>query len=86
MNDKSKRTVSISFDKAQIEQLDSIASQHRRKTGENMTRSEVVRALLDDALNQDTTSSPACIDTPEGGRGGERSDAAAGGIQQGQGG
>jgi metal-responsive CopG/Arc/MetJ family transcriptional regulator len=89
MNEKTKRTVSISFDQSQIDLLDNMASQHRRETGENMTRSEVVRDLVQTALSQRQASSasslsPASLNTPIGGRSGERSDAAAGGIEHGQ--
>ncbi len=93
MSEKTKRTVSISFDQSQIAQLDEIARNHRKETGENVTRSEVVRQIVDKVLNGGqaassaiTTPSPASPTTPVGGRTAERSDGGAGGIQQRQGG
>lgn len=93
MSEKTKRTISISFDQSQIARLDEIAKNHRKETGENVTRSEVVREIVDSVLNpQEATSSPnpppspAGFSTPEGGRTDERSDGGAGGVQHGQGG
>lgn len=83
-----KRTISLSFSRQQIEQIDQLARDQRMKTGENVTRSQVARELLDASLGQQQQTapplSPASNPTPRGGRGGERSEAAAGGIQDGQ--
>lgn len=83
-----KRTISLSFSQQQIDQIDKIAREQRMKTGENVTRSQVARRLIDAALEQhggaDTPLPPAGQSPPAGGRGGERSDAYAGGIQDGQ--
>lgn len=89
MSEKTKKTVSISFDQLQIEKLDAMASNYRRQTGHNMTRSEVVRQLVEKALGQQQASitqpsSPASTPTPSGGRTVERSEGGTGGIQQGQ--
>lgn len=79
-----KRTISVSFNQQQIEQIDKMARDERVQTGENVTRSQIARRLIDAALGRQQPLSPAGQTTPAGGRGGERSEAAAGGFQDGQ--
>lgn len=93
MAEKTKQTISVSFDKSQIEQIDKIAREERVQSGENVTRSQIVRRIVDAALDSQsqhggptTPPSPASTSTPNGGRTAERSDGGAGGIQQRQGG
>lgn len=86
MTQQKKRSVSVSLDQAQIDQIDALARQERIQTGENVTRSEVVRRIVDASLEQQPTLSPAGSNTPAGGRSSERSDAAAGGVETRQGG
>lgn len=84
-----KKTISVSFEKSQIEQIDKIARDQRMKTGENVTRSQIVRHIVDAALSNQgqqrsptPPSFPAGDITPNGGRTDERSDGRTGGIQQ----
>ncbi|RCV86035.1 hypothetical protein [Vreelandella rituensis] len=93
MVEKTKRTISVSLEQSQIEMIDAVARQERVSTGENVTRSQVVRWIVDAAMNEQgkhggptPAPSPASINTPAGGRTAERSDGGAGGIQQRQGG
>lgn len=85
MPDK-RKSISISFDPSLLDAIDHIARQQRIKTGENVTRSGVVRAIVNRALRTDAVPnsplSPASRPTPEGGRPGERSDAGAGGVTE----
>ena len=81
MPEKTKRTISVSFEKNQIEQIDKIARYERVQTGENVTRSQIVRRIVDAALSGQgqhsgptTPPSPASTNTPAGGRTAERSD------------
>lgn len=76
---KTKSTVSISLEQSQIAHIDRLARHERMSTGENVTRSQVVRRIVDGALasvSQQTGPTP----TPAAGRGGfgERSDARPG--------
>jgi hypothetical protein len=89
MSEKTKRTISVSFDKYQIEQIDKIARDERVQTRENVTRSQIVRRIVDDALGAKGQQSgstpplfPASVNTPVGGRTAERSEGGAGGIEQ----
>lgn len=93
MTEKKKQTISVSFEKSQIEQIDKIARDQRMKTGDNVTRSQIVRHIVDAALGSQgqhrsptPPPSPASQSTPVGGRTAERSDGGAGGIEQRQGG
>lgn len=83
-----KRTISLSVSQQQIDQIDRMARDQRVQTGENVTRSQVARRLIDTALGQQPQAAapppPAGETTPVGGRGGERSAAATGGVQHGQ--
>lgn len=79
-----KRTISVSFTQQQIDQIDKMARDQRVKTGENVTRSQIARSLIDAALGRQQPPSPAGQPTPGGGRTAERSDGGAGGFQDGQ--
>lgn len=95
MAEKTKQTISVSFDKSQIEQIeqiDKIAREERVQSGENVTRSQIVRRIVDAALGSQShyagttpPPSPASTNTPEGGRTAERSDGGAGALSNGRG-
>lgn len=80
---KTKSTISISLEKSQIAHIDRLARQERIHTGENVTRSQIVRRIVDGALASDSQHIGPTPTPPTGTGGfGERSDARPGETHQ----